>query len=102
MAKIKSMRPIPYQLSQYGSGTEILYKCANCGADFRILGRQHDFCHKCGTKQNWEISPQYCSPEFKEEYDFLRYMWCSCIDRSCEFDEKIKRLFFSLYKGEIK
>ena len=30
-------RPIPYALSQWDSGTEILYKCAKCGCDFRTL-----------------------------------------------------------------
>lgn len=54
-------KPIPYSLSQYGSCTEVLYKCAECGTDFRILGRQEVYCHGCGNKQDWSDSPSYCS-----------------------------------------
>ena len=97
----KINRPIPYALSQYGSCTEVLYKCANCGTDFRILGNQEQYCHGCGTKQNWPNSPRYCSKEFKQKYDKLVYEQYAYINGEREQDKELRQLFYSFYKGDV-
>ncbi|MBQ2389747.1 MAG: hypothetical protein II305_06810 [Clostridia bacterium] len=95
-------KPIPHSLSQYGSGTEVLYRCANCGADFRILGKHETFCHGCGVKQDWENSPIYCSEQFKEMYNELVYKKHAYIQRNRDVDKELKQLLYRFYEGEIK
>lgn len=94
-------KPIPYALSQYGSCTEVLYKCAKCGTDFRILGRQEAYCHGCGNKQDWSNSPSYCSEEFKQKYRKLVYDKHAYINGDREQDQELVELFYKLYKGEL-
>lgn len=98
----KISKPIPYALSQYGSCTEILYKCINCGTDFRILGDQEQYCHGCGMKQDWSDSPKYCSHTFKQKYDELVYKHYAYLHGEREQDKELVQLFYKLYKGEIK
>lgn len=94
--------PIPYRLNQWGSGREVIYKCAECGADFRILGDQEEFCHRCGAKQNWSNSPRYCSAKFKEEYDRLVYEEHAYVGGQREVDKELRNLLFSFHKGDFR
>lgn len=95
-------KPIPHSLSQYGSGTEVLYRCAKCGADFRILGKHETFCHGCGVKQDWENSPIYCSEQFKEMYNELVYKKHAYIQGNRDIDKELKQLLYRFYKGELR
>ena len=63
-----ALRPIAYQLSGWDSKTEVFYKCANCGQDFRLLGQLEKYCHSCGKKQNWKGFVKYCSKDFSDLY----------------------------------
>lgn len=98
----KGHKPIPHSLSQYGSGTEVLYRCANCGTDFRILGKYEAFCHGCGAKQNWENSPIYCSEQFKEMYNELVYKKHARISINAGANKELKQLLYRFYIGEIR
>ena len=98
----KGYKPIPHSLSQYGSGTEVLYRCANCGTDFRILGKYEAFCHGCGVKQDWENNPIYCSEQFKEMYNELVYKKHAYIQGNRDVDKELKQLLFRFYKGELR
>lgn len=49
------IKPIAVALSQWNSQTEILYACPRCGQDFRILGQNEQYCHKCGQKIDWSV-----------------------------------------------
>ena len=60
--------PIPYELSQWDSRTEVFYKCPECGCDMRLLGRRQNYCYKCGLKLDWEFCIQYVTEEIKEKY----------------------------------
>lgn len=63
----KAELPVPERLSQWGTGTEIIYCCPNCNISFAILGCKEKFCHNCGTKINWNV-PIMASSEFASEY----------------------------------
>jgi hypothetical protein len=65
---MKDKVPIPYQLSQWGSGTEVFYKCPKCGCDMRLLGRRQNYCYECGQKLDWKFCIQYVTEEIKEQY----------------------------------
>lgn len=102
--KFDPHRPIPYALSQWDTGTEILYKCAKCGCDFRILSHQENYCHQCGLKLDWTRSPRYCSPEFKKRYDELVYEHHAIFGRGAtdegnEYDKELFELLRDLYFG---
>ena len=60
--------PIPYELSQWDSRTEIFYKCPKCGCDMRLLGKRQNYCYECGLKLDWEFCIQYVTEEIKEMY----------------------------------
>lgn len=95
-------KPIPYALSQYGSCTEVLYKCASCGADFRILGHQELYCHRCGAEQDWSDSHKYCSQEFKLKYNNLVYDQHAYLSGEREQDKELVKLMYSFYRGEFR
>lgn len=95
-------KPIPHSLSQYGSGTEVLYMCQKCGADFRILGNQEAYCHRCGAKQDWSDSPEYCSENFRKKYDDLVYSKHAYFYGKRKIDEELRELFFRFFKGELR
>ena len=99
---MNKMRPISYALSQYGSCTEVLYKCANCGTDFRILSNQEHYCHGCGTKQDWDDSPRYCSQKFMEKYNYLVYGQHAYLNGEREQDKELVQLMYRFYKGEFR
>lgn len=105
--KFDKHRPIPHQLSMWNTGTEILYKCAQCGTDFRILGRGESYCHGCGLKLDWSKSPKYCSEEFKQEYDSLVYdnhaiLYRAETELATEYDKQLFELMRDLYFGIIQ
>ena len=103
--KFSVNRPIPHSLSMWDSGTEILYKCAKCGCDFRILSQHEKYCHNCGIKLDWSKSPKYCSPEFKKKYDKLVYEQHAIFGRGAteegnQHDVELFNLMRDLYFGK--
>ena len=67
--------PIPYSLSQWGSGTEVFYKCPECGCDMRVLGHRQKYCYECGQKLDWEFCLLYAGEETKEAYCKAEESW---------------------------
>lgn len=94
-------KPIPNRLSQWGTGTEIIYHCRNCGQSFHILGRQEIFCHNCGIELDWKDRPKYCSEEFKKLYDDLVYKKFARMTEDRPQDIELLSLLYSLDKGDI-
>ena len=100
---MEKLKPIPFTLSQWGSGTEILYKCPKCGQEFRILGNHEKYCHNCGQGIEWEGVPVRCSTAFKQLWDPVYY-------GSGEYDMmdyKVRKqilveLMHKIYIGEIQ
>lgn len=68
----KQIKPIPWRLSQWGSGTEIIYKCPSCATSFNFYGNNELFCHNCGTPINWAV-PISVSEEFAQKYHNASY-----------------------------
>lgn len=102
--KFDEHRPIPYALSQWNTGTEVLYKCAKCGCDFRILGQHEHYCHLCGVKLDWTKSPVHCSEQFKSEYDSLVYDNYAILSRastelSTDYDKQLFNMMHDMYFG---
>lgn len=54
--------PRAVDISGYGSRTQIIYSCSKCGTSFRTLGEYEEFCHKCGTKVNWDVLKHFDEP----------------------------------------
>ena len=52
---MKSKKPIPERLSQWGEATEVVYRCPNCETSFHYYGIKEKFCHECGTPINWNV-----------------------------------------------
>lgn len=94
-------KPVPYRLSQFGSCREVLYKCPKCGADFRILADQENYCHNCGIKLDWTTSKRVCSEEFKEQYDKLVYEENAYTSGKRPQDQQLVNLLYQFYCGKI-
>lgn len=94
--------PIPFGLSQWNSGHEVLYKCAKCGQEFRFYSNHEKFCHECGQEQDWSNSPIKCSDEFKEAYCKLVYEQHAYHKGSRPQDEELRRLLCKFYLGEFR
>ena len=54
--------PLPYDLSQDGKRTEVLYICPVCRVDLRLLGNKQNYCFRCGQRLDWE----FCLKEVTE------------------------------------
>ena len=100
MQKIKK-KPIPYQLSQWDSRTEIFYKCPDCGQDFRFFGSKEKFCHDCGCAIDWSTSERFCTPEFQQQYEELVYNQHAYISGKRSQDIRLFNLFYNLYKEQL-
>lgn len=48
-------KPIATRISQWNSGTEVLYRCPICHASFAIYGAKEKFCHNCGEQLDWGV-----------------------------------------------
>lgn len=93
-------KPIPYALSMWAPGTEVFYKCCECGQSFKMFGNKELFCHSCGLKQDWSDSPQHCSKEFKDEYDDLVYNQYARVKGNRPQDEALVALLRDFYFGQ--
>lgn len=58
----KAMIPTAEDISAWGTRTQIIYSCSNCGASFRTMGDSEHFCHKCGTEVNWNVLKHFSEP----------------------------------------
>lgn len=56
------------RISQWGSGTEIIYQCPRCETSFGVYGDKEKFCHFCGQRICWTGLPKSCSKEFSLQY----------------------------------
>lgn len=64
------MKPTATEITSWQSYREIIYKCSNCGQDFRMFGNKEHFCHTCGTEVDWEnVIIQLPEPFDKNDYD---------------------------------
>lgn len=61
------------RLSPWGSRTEIIYLCRNCGTSFGFYGDKELFCHNCGTKNLWEGIPTHVSEKLSKIYHSANY-----------------------------
>ena len=97
-SKEKEATPVPYSLSQWNSGTEILYMCPTCGCDLRMLGNIQNYCYKCGQKFDWRELPKYCSEEFKAEYRSIENKYANNEIAYEEMTAQQKEMFFKIYE----
>lgn len=97
--KLDPHKPIPYTLSMWSPGTEIFYKCSECGQTFKFFAEKELFCHNCGLKQDWSTSPKHCTDEFKKEHDNLVYEQGAYLRGTRPQDEQLVALFRDLYFG---
>ena len=98
--KFNKHQPIPYALSMWSPGTEVFYKCAECGQDFKMFSNRELFCHNCGLKQDWSNSPKHCSAEFKQLYDTLVYDQGAYVRGNRPQDEQLVTILREFYFGE--
>lgn len=62
--------PIATGISSWNPYTKIIYKCANCGQDFRFFGEKELFCHHCGVAVDWEpVLKRLPEPFHSDDYD---------------------------------
>lgn len=99
-SKFNPHKPIPYALSMWSPGTEVFYKCSECGQTFKMFYNKELFCHNCGLKQDWSDSPQHCSNEFKDQYDDLVYNQFARVNGSRTQDEQLVELLRDFYFGK--
>ena len=57
---MKALKPIPYELNPW-SEQQVLYRCPSCFCDMRILGREQNYCYKCGQKLDWSGCAEHVS-----------------------------------------
>ncbi len=97
-------KPIPQRLSQWGSGTEMIYTCPECGASFAIYGDKQNYCHLCGLKLDWSDCPRYASIEFKSAWNALEKAYHESAGKISygQFCEEQTALLFKWHKGELR
>ena len=100
MSKLNPHKPIPYALSMWSPGTEVFYKCSECGQDFKMFGNRELYCHNCGLKQDWSDSPKHCSEEFKQLYDKLVYDQGAHVRGNRPQDEQLVTILREFYFGQ--
>jgi hypothetical protein len=83
----------------WSPGTEVFYKCSECGQTFKMFGNKELFCHNCGLKQDWSDSPQHCSKEFKDKYDNLVYEQSANVRGDRPQDVQLLELLRNFYFG---
>lgn len=64
------MKPIAIGITDWPPYKEIIYKCSNCGQDFRMFGDRERFCHTCGIEVDWQnVIKRLPEPFDKNNYD---------------------------------
>lgn len=64
------MKPTAIGITSWQPYKEIIYKCSNCGQDFRMFGNKEHFCHTCGMEVDWKnVMIQLPEPFDKNDYD---------------------------------
>lgn len=66
---VRSVRkPLLDRISNWDDGSELIYKCSNCGVSFGFYGDEENFCHNCGIKIDWDNVPRHCSEKISSLY----------------------------------
>lgn len=64
------MKPTAIGITSWQPYKEVIYKCSNCGQDFRMFGNKEHFCHTCGMEVDWKnVMIQLPKPFDKNDYD---------------------------------
>lgn len=64
------MKPTAIEITSWQPYKEVIYKCSNCGQDFRIFGNKEHYCHTCGTEVDWKnVMIQLPKSFDKNDYD---------------------------------
>ena len=63
---MKKIAPTAVEITSWHPYKEIIYKCSNCGQDFRIFGTKERFCHNCGKKVDWDGVPTTLKEPFNK------------------------------------
>lgn len=67
---MRALKPIPYELNPW-SEQQVLYRCPSCFCDMRILGREQNYCYKCGQKLDWSGCAEHVSQSTVAKYKDL-------------------------------
>jgi len=67
--KVDEVLPVAIDISSWSDCREIIYACPKCGQGFRILGREENFCHKCGAKMLWNNAKEKTDQPFTHGLD---------------------------------
>ena len=67
------MRPMIETISNWGSGTEVLYQCRKCGTSFRFLSDHEKYCHNCGTSVDWDKVKRFLPQDVADFYHSLNF-----------------------------
>ena len=95
---MKAKIPIPYQLSQWDSKTEVFYKCPQCGCDMRLLGNRQNYCYDCGQKLDWKFCIRYVTEDVKCMYlGAEKFYFEGCITYE-EMKQKQTEIMFEVYR----
>lgn len=64
------IKPTAIEITSWSPYRKVIYKCSNCGQDFRMFENRELYCHKCGMEVDWSniltLLPQ---PFDKNDYD---------------------------------
>lgn len=64
------MKPTAVEITSWHPYKEVIYKCSNCGQDFRMFGDKEHYCHTCGVEVDWHnVIKQLPKPFNKNDYE---------------------------------
>lgn len=67
---MEKIKPTAIEITSWKPYKEIIYKCSNCGQDFRFFGDREHFCHTCGVEVDWQdVIKRLPEPFDKNNYD---------------------------------
>ena len=59
--------PTAVEITGWKPYQKVIYKCSNCGQEFRFYGEKEKYCHNCGVKVRWKKVALSLSERYLEE-----------------------------------
>lgn len=73
------MKPTAIEIISWQPYKKVIYKCSNCGHDFRIFGDKEKFCHNCGVEVDWhgiikQLPDSFDKNDYVGEKELIAYI----------------------------
>lgn len=96
----KSYAPIPISISDWNDRTEIIYGCPHCDCNFRFFGNKELYCHRCGTKINWDYVPTHLTTTEKDALNHIEAQYNEHHDIAI-FLKQQRELLYGIYSDIV-